>query len=197
MQPIGLMTELEAVNEMLGSIGEAPVSTLENPDADVAMAATLLRSKSRAVQAEGWHFNTDKGRRLSATTAGEVTLPANTLRVDTIYPDGELDVIQRGYRLYDRRKHTYAIGRPVLVDLVLGLAFDELPVIAQRVILQEAGLQFVDNTLASQVSHAFSAAEAQKAWAALREAEIDTADANMLQDNPDILILTGRRVIGA
>ena len=49
------MTELDAVNEMLGVIGEPPVNTLEViENVDVANALRILHKTSRYVQSKGW-----------------------------------------------------------------------------------------------------------------------------------------------
>ena len=52
--------ELPAVNEILASIGQAPVSTLEQTNPDVAIAYDTLTNVSREVQSEGWIFNTEE-----------------------------------------------------------------------------------------------------------------------------------------
>jgi hypothetical protein len=55
-------TELEAVNAMLASIGEAPIASLDSATAaDVQTAISLLRNTTREVQARGWRFNTEFG----------------------------------------------------------------------------------------------------------------------------------------
>ena len=57
-------TELEALNEMLAGIGEAPVlqAELESPtQADVTMAVNFLTESTRQVLTMGWRFNTEYG----------------------------------------------------------------------------------------------------------------------------------------
>ncbi len=49
--------ELQAVNQILASVGQAPVTTLEQTNPDVAIAYQTLLEVSREVQAEGWTFN--------------------------------------------------------------------------------------------------------------------------------------------
>ena len=51
-------TELDAVNEIIGAIGEAPVNTLENiMNVDVISALRILRNNNRSFQSRGWSFN--------------------------------------------------------------------------------------------------------------------------------------------
>ena len=52
------MTELEAINRMLSAIGQAPVTTVEETNPDVAICKRTLYQVSQEVQSEGWTFNT-------------------------------------------------------------------------------------------------------------------------------------------
>ena len=57
-----LTTQLEAVNSMLGHIGEAPVDSIATPSSlpiSASTALTILDEVSREVQSDGWHFNTE------------------------------------------------------------------------------------------------------------------------------------------
>ena len=51
--------ELIAVNQILSSIGQAPVTDLNQTNPDVAIAYNTLLEVSRDVQTEGWTFNKD------------------------------------------------------------------------------------------------------------------------------------------
>ena len=60
------MTELEAVNTVLATIGEAGVTRLSDDISQVtdqAMAQRTLREVSRDVQSEAWSWNTDESVR--------------------------------------------------------------------------------------------------------------------------------------
>jgi hypothetical protein len=52
-------TKLDAVNQMLSSIGEAPAVSIDTDNSEIAVAESTLDEVSRAVQAEGWNFNTE------------------------------------------------------------------------------------------------------------------------------------------
>lgn len=61
MPMISAMAELEAVNEMLMSIGQAPVNTLAvTAIKDVSIARARLTSMTRRVLSRGFNFNTDE-----------------------------------------------------------------------------------------------------------------------------------------
>jgi hypothetical protein len=63
-------TELEAVNAMLASIGEAPIDSLDGAtQSDVQTAINILRDTTREVQTEGWRFNTEFGFEIAPFTA--------------------------------------------------------------------------------------------------------------------------------
>ena len=51
--------ELDAVNEILSSIGSSPVSSLEDDsNIDVINAKRILNGVSQEIQSRGWFFNT-------------------------------------------------------------------------------------------------------------------------------------------
>ena len=54
-------TELSAVNSILGSIGQSPITSLTtgNPFAnpEIALVHNLLMEVTKDVQNEGWHFS--------------------------------------------------------------------------------------------------------------------------------------------
>jgi hypothetical protein len=67
-------TELEAVNAMLASIGEAPLDTLDGAtQSDVQTAINILRDTTREVQSEGWRFNTEFGFEIAPSLAFDYT----------------------------------------------------------------------------------------------------------------------------
>lgn len=69
---ISALTELDAVNESLAAIGEAPLPAGTNlstaTQQDVTNAIQILRRVTREVQSIGWRFNTEFGYELAPTT---------------------------------------------------------------------------------------------------------------------------------
>ena len=55
------MTELKAVNQMLRSISEQPVSQLGSGQIDSDNAEEVLEEVSRRIQSQGWHANARRG----------------------------------------------------------------------------------------------------------------------------------------
>lgn len=65
-------TELEAINGMLASIGESPVTQgeIESPSTpDVTMAVNILTDTHREALSMGWRFNTEFGFQIQAEVA--------------------------------------------------------------------------------------------------------------------------------
>jgi hypothetical protein len=170
---------------MLSSIGEAPVNTIEdNGVVDAVMARQILNSVSREVQSRGWHFNTEKEYTIAPSYPdGEMVLPKTLLRIDTTSIDRDIDVVQRGQRLYDRRKHTFKFDTALKVDMIILLPFDELPEPARQYITIRSSRIFQERVVGSSELSNFSMKDELRALVALREMEAETADYNILTDN--------------
>jgi hypothetical protein len=173
-------TELEAVNIMLGTIGEAPISSLEVSGlVDVAVAKQLLHEVSRDVQSKGWDFNQEYEYPLARTTDGFVLVPTNALRVDTTTAFKGYDVVVRGERLYDRTNHTFVFPETLKVDMTIFLPFNEMPEAARYYITVRAARKFQDRNLPSEAAHVYTEQDEKDALVTLKEAEGDTGDYNM------------------
>lgn len=140
MVAIKQMTELEAVNLILKNMGEAPVNSLSGAlPLEASQAFDVLIEVSKEVQTKGWYFNTEY-RRLAPDHQGHITLPVNTLSVQTIGDSRGLKVIARGNRLYNISPfaNTFKFDGAVSVQIVLGLEFNELPSTARNYIALKA-----------------------------------------------------------
>lgn len=188
------LTELEAVNTMLRTIGEQPVNNLELSGVmEVSAAREQLRAASHYVQAKGWHFNTNKRMRLAPDRDGFINLPANCLRVDTVGRSGRIDVVKRGSRLYDRVANSFVFKNAVVVDMVINLDFDELTEDAKKYVIARATRRFQEGVVASQVLEEFTRQDEFEAKVDLESAESENADYNILTDNyPNIRTMARR-----
>lgn len=125
-------TELQAVNQILASVGQAPVTTLEQTNPDVALAYNTLNQVSREVQSEGWTFNKEYNYPLTADANGEIIIPANVLQIDLSVDDvynRNKDPIRRQGKLYDRISHSYIweIGKTMSFDMMWLFDWEDLP----------------------------------------------------------------------
>ena len=170
-------SKLEAINVMLTAIGESPVNTItSSTTTDVSIAIQILDNVSREVQSVGWHFNTDTNYKLTKNTSNQIELPSNALRVDNSNQDADLDLVERGRKLWDRENHTYTINKDIRVNITWFLEFTELPETARRYITIRASRIFQDRMLASETLHTFHQVDELQALSALKEHEGDTRD---------------------
>lgn len=190
-----LTSELDAVNIMLGTIGESPISSLDASTgvADAVIARQVLSEVAVQVQEEGWHFNVEENFVLTPSTdTGNVFLPANCLEADTTGDDKLMDVAMRGRRLYDRTNHTFVFTKSIKANLVLMLEFDDLPQAARHYITVRAARVFQQRVVGSELLGTFSERDEVRARAALKRFEAKTADYNILTSNYSVMRVLDR-----
>jgi len=122
--------ELPAVNQILQSCGQAPVTTLDQTNPDVAIAYQTLLEVSREVQAEGWSFNKEPHYEMVPDTNKEILIPNNVLQIDATRNASniELDVVRRSGKLYDKVKHSYEFNQKLSCDIVWLFDWVDLPI---------------------------------------------------------------------
>lgn len=181
-------TFLEAVNTVLRMLGESPVNTLEGEFGLARQASDILIDTSRRLQMEGWTFNTDyyKLMQRDAITK-EIAVPNTALRVVVSpYDHPDLDVVQRGNKLYDRRNNTYAFTKDVRADITLALDWEELPEHARRYITTRAGRLLQQQIVGAKDLDAINAGEEAEARSAFLELETTLDTHSMLQGDPNV-----------
>lgn len=132
--------KLDAVNEMLASIGEAPTSSTDSTDPLVVSAVNKLERVDKKIQARRWWFNTEVITLSPTTTDSEIILPSNTLSADPTLRTSPYT--KRGTRLYDPVNNTFTIEESVELELVLQLDFEWLPMTAANYITATAVKEF-------------------------------------------------------
>jgi hypothetical protein len=185
-----LTTFLEAVNQMLRMMGEAPVNSLDSLDAPASVAQQakdLLQITSRAMQSEGWSFNTDRQITLvRAAVTDNIVLAPNVSKVvvDQLqYPD--LDVVQRGNRLYDRQGSTYVFPYDLVADVTWLLEWEELPEYARFYISIKAGRALQEAIVGDVNLTKIHMAQEAEARASFMEQEASTSRPNILRGDPN------------
>jgi hypothetical protein len=175
---ITLDTELSAVNSILGSIGQSPITSLDFTNPEISYIHNLLREVNVDVQNEGWSFNTEYHVTYSPNTDGYFVIPPNVIRFD-VHDNQNIkttDVVKRNGRLYDKYNHTDVFTSDLSLDVVTLYEFDDLPSVFQRYITYRAAgraaAQLVGNP---QLVQLLATQEAQ-ARAACMEYECDQGD---------------------
>jgi len=134
-------TELDAVNQILSSVGQAPVTTLDLQNPEVAIVLTTLREVNRQVQAEGWHFNYEQNYTFTPdSNTKEIAFPTNVLRLDTNQEkhQDKYNPVRRDGKFYDKRNHTYEWEDAIKADVTWLFEFDDVPPAIQLYIIARA-----------------------------------------------------------
>ena len=152
--PISTDTELSAVNSILGSIGQSPITSLsgtalQNPE--ISFIKNLLDQVNRDVQTSGWHFNTQHRVKQSPDAQGNYVVPQNSILYDI--SDGQIDrdtdVTKINGKLYDLVHQTDVFTKDYYFDIITLYNFEDVPPAIQRYIIartsMRAATQLVSN----------------------------------------------------
>lgn len=175
---ISLDTELSAVNSILGSIGQSPVTSLDFTNPEISFIHNLLREVNVDVQNEGWSFNTEYHVTYSPDTNGYFVIPPNVIRFD-VHDNQNIkttNVVKRNGRLYDKYNHTDVFTADLDLDVVTLYEFSDLPSVFQRYITYRAAGRAAAQLVANpQLVQLLGTQEAQSR-AACMEYECDQGD---------------------
>ena len=185
---VAASTELEAINIMLASIGEAPINTLTGTlPVDAKLAQNTLSEINKEVQSEGWSFNTEIDKVLTRDGSNNINLSNDIISADpNIHHHPDVDAIQRGLKLYDRQNHTFEFEADLKSTVVFLRDFDEIPEPARRYITIKAARTFVDRLVGDQGLRAFNKEDETRARAILMETDLENGDHNLLRGDPSL-----------
>lgn len=183
-----MTTKLQAINQMLSGIGQAPVVSLDIANPEIALAETVLDSVNREVQGEGWHFNTEVNYPFTADVNGEVSVPPNVLQLsdNKISNVQKYQTVLRNGKLYDKVNHTFnfTAGSTVKCDVVWLFDFEDLPQVFKDYITQRSARIFAGRALGSQEMVTFNAQDEVLLRANCVAYDTDTSEANIFgQEN--------------
>ena len=173
-------TELEAVNSMLATIGEAPVNSITGTlPLDASLAKNTLNEINREVQSAGWHFNMRYDYTLSLDTDNKIPLADNIMRVDlnpNKYSVTEFDIIKQGSFLFNKKGNTFTFDQALDAVVTLYLDFTDLPENARRYITLRASRIFQDRTIGGNTLHRYASVDEANALALLKQEETQTGN---------------------
>ena len=136
-------TELSAVNAILGAIGQSPVTSLVFDNPEVQFIYNLLRDSNVDVQAEGWHFNSEKHVTYTPdSVTGKISIGNDILKMDVTegWRKRSYDVVKRDTYLYDKYDHTddWSDHTEINLDIIRLLSFEDIPTVFKRYITYRA-----------------------------------------------------------
>jgi hypothetical protein len=176
---MAMLTELEAMNQVLSVTGDAPVSSINSTYEQAIIARRILSEISKEKQAKGYWFNEIDEQLILQDSDGFVNLPADTIRVDIPRDIGYL--VQRGLRIFNKRTNTYVIGDDVYMNLVTELSWDLLPQSFRQMVVSYASLRYNAEYFGSQELTQNILGDIQAKELLLQKEDIDNRDLNMLK----------------
>lgn len=181
--PTLAMTEIDAVNQMIVSIGQTPVNSITNSGIlDVETAKLALDTTLREVQTRGWSFNTDYDYPLTPDGSNNVIIPTNAMWVDPT--DTSKDYVIRSnagtMMFYDRGERTFTITQEVDCNIIWSFDFDELPQAARHYVAMKAARKWQAEVVGSTVLYQFTADQELEALAGLKRLESKTKRTNFV-----------------
>ena len=175
-------TELDAVNQILSSVGQAPVTTLDLQNPEVSIVLNTLREVNRQVQTEGWIFNTEREYELTPDSiTNQIAYPYNLLQIDTTRDThyDKYDVIRRDGKLYDRLNHTYTFTENIKADVVWYFDFTDVPPAIQTYIVARAARMCATKLIGDQEINKLLTEQEVYTRAAALEYECNQGDYSM------------------
>ena len=181
---IDIDTELSAVNNILGAIGQSPLTTLNFDNPEIAFIYNLLRDANVDTQAEGWHFNTEKHVKYTPdSVTGKIAIGNDILSMDVHdnHIRREYNLVRRNGFLYDKQDHTddFSSIDSIDLDVVRLYNFEDLPIVFRRFITYRASAAAATQLVANPNLVRLLTNQASLARAALQEYECNQGDHSM------------------
>lgn len=137
------MNTLDAVNEILESIGQPPVTTLDTGGAsEEADAERFLDRANRNVQKRGWQMNTIVQKQHTPDGSGLISLGSSVLRMSVNPNSFPLRASIRNGALYDLDNDTNVFTKSVYLDVVSLVPFTQLTQAMANYIVKYAAQDF-------------------------------------------------------
>lgn len=191
-----MLTKLDAVNIILNVIGETPVSSLTSGLPDAEAAEQKLDLTIMEVLAKGWQQNTETNIIMNRNYDGEIVVPRQYLRVDTMGMDKDINITvrkQNGKRkLFDLREYSFKFTKDLLVEVLLEIDYEALNFELQNYIAFRAARKFQESAMGSATLDSFAGRQEQEAYAALLDAEAESEDTNILRSSAHVFYATHR-----
>lgn len=184
------LTPLDAVNEILSSIGESPVNTLDDPsNIDVINAIRILDTVTKQVQQKGWSFNSVSSYTLMPDRfTREIAWDNQLLRVKSA--EGNI-LRKRNGIVYDVTNNTDKFTSNIEVEAVTLVNFEDMPEVFREYVTARAARVFSARYLGDDGLLQVLAQEEQLAYSAMMEYEIDIEEPSMA-NNMDIMNMMKR-----
>lgn len=184
--------ELGAINEMLSSIGESPVSTLSGEaNVDVANARRILHNVNREIQSQGWTFNIEQNVELQPDVFSNL-IPYELDILSMRSSQTSTPYVNLGGYVYDRLTRTDLFEAPIIVDIIRQRDLVEMPECFRRWIVARASNRFASRFFGDPSMLQILAREENEARIECNEYELDFGNYNVFTGDSYIQQLINR-----
>jgi hypothetical protein len=186
---ISTETTISAVNRVLGSIGDSPVNSIENPgNVNVINAIKELEEVNRQEQSKGWSFNSTDSYTLNTDiTTKRINWSSTYLRLKS--QNGDI-LTHKGNYVYNFTKQTYTFTTDQTVSAIILVDMEEMPEAMKDYIIAKASFQFQMKYLGDPDLSRGLKTKLDEAWMELQNYEMEMNGYNIL-NNPDVTKIVG------
>lgn len=190
------MEVLEAVNIILASIGDPPVTELDTDGVSTqAEAEAYLYRYSREVQGDGWHCNTEIIT-YTPNMLDQVQLGTDVLSARTTANSASRNVAIRDNYVYDRDTNSFTITADIELQVIKLLDFPVLPTKLAYYIATIAAVEFQRYIKRGPFDDAMNRSRVDMAAIDARREDGEQSGRNML-NTAHAQRIRGRRARGA
>ena len=196
-------TELSAVNSILGSIGQSPITQLKDPSTgvisnnnpEIQFIYNLLRDANVDVQIEGWHFNKERHLPFEPdSVTHKIAISDDIVKIDLTdnWSTREYNFIRREGFLYDKLTHTdeFPDIDKIELDVTKVYAFEDTPPVFRRYITYRASRVAATQLVANPQLVQLLGAQEALSRAALMEYECNQGNHSMMGFPDDTVYTT-------
>lgn len=175
---LGTLSELDAINIILSSVGSDPVNSLDDEaDVDMANAKNLLEQTSRNIQRKGWDFNTYTYTMKPDVYTKKILWDNRIIKFKS--RDGNT-YAKRGNYVYDMTNQTFEFENDIVLTAILALDFEDLPDCFKNYIAARAAIDFQARYFGDQQVSQDLQYNMQEAYQDIVQYDMDMGSYNML-----------------
>ena len=150
-------TELSAVNSILGSIGQSPVTTLNFTNPETEFIYNILTEVSKDVQNEGWQFNLEESV-TKTPSSNKIDVGAQEIRVNIHSHANQAKLMDTVIRYDGANRRVYSLEdnkfdafteSTYKADIVTLYLFEKIPNVFQRYITYRSAVRAATQLIAN------------------------------------------------
>jgi tail tube protein len=182
------MLTLTVINNMLGTMGEAPLNAIDDPHPYRAACVSILGTVNREFQARGWWFNRELLTIEPNPLDSGLYLPGDAISVRT----EDRNLVQRYRRLYNLDGGTYVFTESEDVTVIRLVPFEHTPELYAAYCAAEATLRFQKRYDGDSDKTRHLGVEMKEARIAAQGEETRQVQANLIDSNPRLQYIKSR-----